>query len=271
MAIEGAPVVTPVAAEPVAQPGSQPTPPPASVTPGTPDPASKAWETEKAGYLRDLQTERRKRQEYEQQVTASRAELEQERKRVQALAGLNVPSPQDVDDEQIRARLGKMGVPMFSDEDMAAWREFRQTAAQMQETNSTIWRDKARQMTSAVESAVAKELGGEELTPRQQMAIRAAYVRAAEDSPEFLARHERGDLKLVQEFAKEWVEDWFEPIRRKQTQQQVDRFRPVPGAKDRSIPGVPGTKIDVTDPKAVENLLVSGFKERGGQFGRRSG
>jgi hypothetical protein len=28
-------------------------------------------------------------------------------------------------------------------------------------------------------------------------------------------------------------------------------------------------KIDVNDPKAVEDMLVAGFRERGGTFGRR--
>lgn len=267
MANEGV-VVTPPVAEPVVQPNSQPAVA-ASGPSGTPDPAIKAWETEKQGYLRDLQAERKKRQDYEQQVTAHKAELEQERRRVQALVGVNTPSANELEDEQIRARLQQMGVPLFSEEDMEAFRAMRQNAARMQETESLIWRDKARQMTSAVASAVAKELGGGELSPRQVKAVRAAYVQAAEESPEFLSRHERGDMKLVDEFAKQWIEDWFEPARRKVTQQQVDRFRPVPGAKERSIPGTANQKIDVTDPKSVENLLVAGFKERGGQFGRR--
>ncbi len=273
MAIEGAQVTSPTPTESVAQSGSQTTTsgPAPTVTSGTPDPAVKAWETEKQGYLRDLQAERKKRQDFESQFTATRAELEQERRRIQALVGATPQTDADVEDDAIRARLQKMGVPIFSEEDMDAFKAVRQQAAQMAETSSMIWRDKARQMTSAVESAVAKELGGDELTPRQVKAVRAAYVQAAEESPEFLARHERGDLKLVEEFAKQWIEDWFEPARRKVTQQQVDRFRPVPGAKDRSIPGSPDKKINVTDNKAVADLLVQGFKERGGQFGRRSG
>ncbi len=264
-----APVVAPV--EPVIPAASGPVVAPvaASGPSGTPDPGIKAWETEKAGYLRDLQAERKKRQDYETQLTAHKAELEQERRRVQALAGVNVPSATDQEDAAIRARLQALGYPAFTAEDMAAIKEMRQQAAQMAETNSMIWRDKARQMTQAVESAVAKELGGDELTPRQVKAVRAAYVQAAEESPEFLARHERGDMKLVEEFAKQWIEDWFEPARRKVTQQSVERFRPVPGAKDRSIPGAPGTKIDVTNDKAVADFLAQGFKERGGQFGRR--
>lgn len=270
MAIEGAPVVSSVVPEPSPVQTGSPSPVIAASGPsGTPDPANKAWETEKQGYLRDLQAERKKRQEYESQITAARAELEQERRRVQALAGVNPQSATDIEDDAIRARLQQMGVPLFSEEDMAAFREMRQNASQMAETNSMIWRDKARQMTQAVESAVAKELGGDELTPRQVKAVRAAYVLAAEESPEFLARHERGDMKLVEEFAKQWIEDWFEPARRKVTQQTVERFRPVPGAKDRSIPGTSGTKIDVTDDKAVADFLVQGHKERGGRFGRR--
>ena len=265
MAIEGAPPVAPV--EPVAQPPVAPVA--ASGPSGTPDPAIKAWETEKAGYLRDLQAERKKRQEFEGRFTATQAELDQERRRVQALAGVNPQSATEQEDEAIRARLEQLGIPRFSKEDMEAFRAMQAQASQMAETNSMVWADKARTTVQAVESSVAKELGGTALSASQSKAVRAAFIQAAEESPEFLKRYEQGDKTLVEEFAKRWVEDWIEPARRHATQQSVERFRPVPGAKDRSIPGAPGTKIDVTDPKAVENLLVQGFKERGGQFGRR--
>lgn len=249
--------------------GSQPASTPG--TPGSPHPDTKAWETERAGFLRDLQAERRARHQFEQQAQQHQAALEQERRRVQALAGVTPEDPNAAENEAIKARLAQLGYPQLTQEDLEAMRQWREQSAQFQETTAAMWRDKARMMTSAVEARIAKELGGGELTPRQQKMIRGAYVQAAENDPEFLARHEQGDMTLAEEFAKQFIEDWFEPAQRKAVQQQVNQFRRVPSAKDRSIPGGSSPKIDVKDPKAVEDLLVAGFKERGGLFGRRSG
>jgi hypothetical protein len=243
----------------------------ASGAAGTPHPDTKAWDAERAGFLRDLQAERKARQTHEQQAQQYHAQLEQERRRVQALAGVGPQDPNATENEQIKARLKELGYPQLSQEDLDAMRQWREQSAQFQETTQAMWRDKARVMTSAVEARIAKELGGGDLTPRQVKSIRVAYAQAAEESPEFLSRHEQGDMKLVEEFASQFIEDWFTPIRRRAVQQQVSQFRRVPQGKDRSIPGSSGPKVDVNDPKAVEDMLVSGFKERGGLFGRRSG
>jgi hypothetical protein len=53
------------------------------------------------------------------------------------------------------------------------------------------------------------------------------------------------------------------------TQQESQRFRAVPSGKDRGIVTHGEKKIDVNDPKAVEDVLVRGFRERNGEFGRR--
>ena len=263
---------------PVVESG-QPTPtstqttqtPPLGTTGSTQTPDhQKAWDTERQGFLRDLQAERKARQQYEQQYGTTKAELEQERKRIQALVGVNTPSAEVQEEELIRANFSKLYPHLggLTAEDITALRELRDSKSQMEAATSAMWRDKARLMSTAVEGHIAKELGGE-LTPRQISRIRAAYVQAAEASPEFLARHEAGDLKLAEEFAKEFLEDWFEPAKRKATQQQISQFRRVPSGKDRSTVGTAAPKIDINDSKAVEDFLVAGRKERGQQFGRR--
>ena len=265
MAIEGVvetPVESPVV---VATPST-----PVSGTPGTPHPDATKWDTERQGMLRDLQKERQRSQGFEQQFGSTKAELEQERKRIQALVGVNTPSAEAQEAEQIKARFAQL-YPQLAEltaEDLKALRGWQAQAGQFEETTKAMWRDKARLMSSAVESRIAKELGGD-LTPRQITNIRAAYVQAAETDPAFLARHEQGDLKLADEFATQFIEDWFEPARRKVTQQQVNQQRRVPSGRDRSAPGGPPLpKIDVNDPKAVEDFLIAGRKERGQAFGR---
>jgi hypothetical protein len=97
--------------------------------------------------------------------------------------------------------------------------------------------------------------------------LKYAYAKAAAADPEFLRRHEEGDPTLVKEFAKQWIEDWFEPARRKVTANEVGRTRAVPGGRDRSVALNGGKKIDYTNPKAIEDAMVESFKSHGGTFG----
>jgi hypothetical protein len=72
----------------------------------------------------------------------------------------------------------------------------------------------------------------------------------------------------IGDLTKEDIEDFFEPARRKVTQQEVQRQRVVPSGKDRGIVTHGEKKIDVNDSKAVEDMLVKSFREKGGSFGR---
>lgn len=237
---------------------------------GTPHPDHAKWDVERRGMLADLQAERKSRQEFERQFGTTKAELEREQKRVRAALGVDPVNPADADTAEIKAKFAQLYPHLgnLTADDITALRDLRENQSQVKAATDMMWRDKARVMSTAVESRIAKELGGD-LTPRQIANIRGAYVRAAEENPEFLERHERGDMKLADEFAAQFVEDWIEPARRKVLQQQVNQQRRVPSGRDRSAPGGPPTKqIDVNDPKAVEDFLIAGRKERGQAFGR---
>lgn len=269
MATEG--VVAPIVEAPIAG-ASGPVVPAVTPAPvaGTPHPDQAKWDTERAGFLKDLQAERKSRQTFESQATAHQRDLEVERKRVRALSGLETPTEDQAAEAAIKAHFAKVfpHLGKLTAEDVEALLQVKAQSAQWQDSADAMWRDKARMMSSAIESKIAKELGGD-LTPRQVKQIQQAYIARAEADPAFLARHERGDMKLVDEFATEFIEDWFEPARRKVTQQQLRQQPRVPGAKDRSIPGQEGVKLDVTDSKAVEDFLLAGRKSRGEGFGRR--
>jgi hypothetical protein len=135
----------------------------------------------------------------------------------------------------------------------------------VQEATQHHWQAHGRQMLGSLTEAVAEEIGGE-LTDRQKKALTRAYVAEAEANPEFLQRHEQGDPKLTQEFAKQWVEDWFEPARKQVITQEVARRRPVPNGRDRNVQTTPPKKIDFKDPKAVEDAMVESFRSHGGRF-----
>lgn len=223
------------------------------------------------GIQADLAKERKQRQDYERRVTQYETELATERRRVQALTGVNPRSDAENDADEIRRRLAEIR-PELADltaDEIKEWRAMASERAALAETTNHYWQAHGRKMVGEVQKEITKEYGGE-LSARQVETITKAYVLRAQSDPAFLQRHEDGDPALASEFAKEWLADWFEPAKRKATQSQVDQFRRVPGGKDRSSTFVQGEKkIDVNDPKAVEDMLVAGFKERGGTFGRR--
>jgi hypothetical protein len=242
----------------------------AAVT-GTSPEKIRDYDREIAGFKADLIKERKARQQYETDLVAARAEVASERKRVQALAGVTPQSDQQVEEDAIKQRFAAL-YPHLADlteEDIKAIREQRAVAGNLQETTQLFWRRHNHQVTADLRETLEKELGGK-LSDRQMARVISEYVREAENNPEFLDRHENGDKSAISEFAKQLIEDWFEPARRKVTQQESQRFRPVPSGKDRGIVTQGEKKIDVNDPKAVEDLLVKGFRERNGEFsGRR--
>ena len=230
------------------------------------------------GIQADLAKERKARQGYEQKLQQQdiqyKAELAAERKRIAALAGINVPTTEEAEAEDIRQRLGKVATSDWllsqlglTKEDLADFKTAREDRSRLSDMEQHYWGKHGQSMVGQVTKELAKEYGGE-LSKRQIDTITQAYVLRAQVDPEFLSRHEAGDEKLITDFAKEWLEDWFEPAKRRITATEVDRFRRVPSGKDRNLVTSGEKKIDVTDTKQVEDLLVAGFKERGGQFRR---
>lgn len=244
---------------------------PAAVAGAQPE-KTRDYDREIAGVKADLAKERKARQQYDADLKAAKAELETERRRVKAALGIEQPNESDVEAGAVRERF-KALYPHLADlteEDVKALRAMKATAGNFEQTTNHYWSQHNVKMIGSVVDTIAKELGGGELSPRQKQRIAQAYAQEATVNEEFLDRHEKGDKSLITEFAKQWIEDWVEPARRKATQQETQRFRPVPSGKDRNIVTHGDKKIDVNDPKAVEDFLVKGFRERNGEFkGRR--
>jgi hypothetical protein len=231
-------------------------------------PANAGWDKERTGLLNDLKKERQQRQQYEQSVAQAQAELAQERRRVQALAGVNPRSAEDTEVDAVRQRFGQLfpGLAKLSDGKIERLLAVAEQSDNLEAATTHHWETHGRTMLDSVTAEAAKVLGGT-LTPRQAARLERAYVQEAEQNPEFLARHERGDRTLVAEFIKNWNEDWFEPARRRVTQSEVARQQRVPSGRDRSIASTGGKKLDYNDPKAVEQALVDSFRKHGGEFG----
>lgn len=274
MAIEGQAAETQTqtadSGQPAAKPEGQPQAPNAQATSGTPDPASNTGKSRPdQGVLRDLQSERTKRQQFERQFTESQAQIADLNRRIQALAGVTPKSAEEQDVEVIRAQFAKLYPHLagLSPEAIEQMNEAAKAQQSLQQTANHIWMMHGQQMVNSVSEIVSGKLGGE-LSERQARALTLAYIKRAETDPEFLARHEQGDPKLVQEFAQEWLEDWFEPARRSVTTQAVNRSRPVPSGRGSATVTTGKPKIDYKNEKAVEDAAVAAFLEHGGSFGR---
>lgn len=225
------------------------------------------------GLIEDLRKERVARQKFENDHRTTSAELERERKRVLALSGIEPRTKEQDDEALIRQRMETL-YPWMKDltsEDIQALKASQGQIAEIRNATTTQWKAHGQKMLTAVTGSIQKALGGSKLSERQADRIQRAYVEEARSNPEFLSRHESGDQTLIDEFVQGWLEDFVEPGKRSALQQETQSVRRprVPGGKDRSIVGANDKPIDVKDDKAVEDILVRGFKERGGQFGRR--
>jgi hypothetical protein len=172
---------------------------------GSPHPTKmRNGKKQRAGLTSDLQKERKARQEYEKKVAKYEADLETERKRVQALTGVSPKAPAEEEEEAIRNRFKQLYPELagLTKEDIQAIRELKAKAGEIDETNRHHWATHARSMVSGVYTTIEKELGGK-LTDRQRSQVERLYAMQAEQDQEFLDRHTNGDKTLIEEFAKE--------------------------------------------------------------------
>lgn len=218
------------------------------------------------GTIADLQKERAQRQALAAEKQRYETELEQARRQVAALTGVRTPSKEEADLDAVKERLVSMFpvLAKLSDEQVDKLLEVGERGDALEQASQQTWVRHGKQMLGNAYVGIEKELGSA-LSDRQKAQVNALYVARAERDKEFLARHDAGDPKLTEEFVKEFLEDWFEPVRRKTTAAEAGRFRPVPGAKERTMPMVGEKPIDVTDDKAVADFLA---KSRQGRFGR---
>ncbi len=221
------------------------------------------------GVMAELKKEREARQKFERDYTTTQSELARERKRIAALAGIDGPSNEDKDAELVKRRIAQLypALEGLDPADVEGLKEIRAELAELRAHRDAQGVQYGKRTLDAVAGAFQKALGGK-LSERQDRRIREAYITAAANDESFLARHDAGDPTLVDEFVRGYVEDFVEPARRRVLAEETSRMRRVPRGGDRTIPGSGQKPIDVNDPKAVEDLLVKGFRERGGQFGR---
>lgn len=236
-----------------------------------------------------LNEESGKRQQAEQRIAAIQAELEQERRRVQALTGVTPQDPKTAEANEVKQVLSGLLQEMGLDLDTLKTltkdeiSQIRQAAAAAASNSEHTWNRHTQTAFDGVAAAAAKLIGVQKLSAKQIDNIRRAYVAEADAcmaqrenaqrfgqhydaSNDFMSRHLAGDPTLFEEFAKAYVEEWATPIRRTVTAQTVRRGnRPVPSGsrtQDLTISNQPVG--DLSDNNNFKKQLLAARAQNGG-------
>lgn len=219
----------------------------------------------------------------EQDAQRYQSELEAERRRVQALAGVTPQDPKQQEAEEVKAALYQMFPQLKALEKMdpEAFDRVMRAAQTAESTTQAHWERHATSMLTDLRSNIAQQLGAESLTPTQQRQVDRAYreeaqaamharqvavqrgerpsVQTMPGDSDFLARHERGDKALLTEFAKAFLDDWMGPARRVATADAARRgSRPVPRGDRARVPVTQGTpNIDFTNEDQFKQALIA--------------
>lgn len=214
---------------------------------------------------------------YDKKIKELTDQIQEHQQRVAKAFGFEKPDANAAKTEEIKTALLQVFPNLKALENLTDEKvqELLEAANGARTTSQAHWERHATTMLTTLETDVADRLGIEKLTPTQQKNLRRAYREEARDclnarnaaaqagerydaSNDFLARHERGDQTLLKEFAKAYLDDWFEPARRQVTADVSRRQnRPVPrGERTRTMIAGGPPKIDYNDPNAFKKALT---------------
>jgi len=267
---------SPASASPVPA-GNQP---PAGTAPAASQPAAKQFT-----YTEDRSDwiPRHRLSQVSQRTQQLQQQLEESQRRIQALAGVAPVDANAQEAEEVRTAFKQMfpHLAKLDDQRIDRLLKLADQSDQLETTANHHWQQHTQRMVGALETEIAEQLGVDELTPRQRQRLGEAYANALNRDyvtaqregrqSDLLRRHEAGDQTLIAEFAKEWVEDFVEPVRRRATAAQVQRVgvRVPSGRSSQNVSTITKPKIDFTNEQAVEDAAVAAFQQHGGMFSRR--
>lgn len=226
-----------------------------------------------------LNEESGKRTKLETELAQARAAVELNEKRLRIAMGLEVVPKEDQEAAEIREALYKANPKLKLldrlDEDtierILGAAESATTATQAQ------WARHRDGMLSNLEEEAADLLGVEKLSEPQTKRLQRAFREEAREQAQarakaeqnqdatydfdndFVSRYERGDKKLLQEFAKSFIDEWGIPARRQANASAFDRNnRPVPRGGRVRTPLTQGPpKIDYNDDDAFTKAMIA--------------
>lgn len=222
------------------------------------------------GLLAETQKERKARQDLEKRVEELSTNYERERKRMKLLVSDNPQSEDEEAADQIRQQFAKVfpGLAKLTDEQIDRVLKASESAGSAEEVVNHHWQQHAQRTVANVVEGIAEAAGVDKFSDRQTRRIETLFTQFVDSDKANLARYIKGDETLIQEFIDSYTEDFVTPAKRQITNAEITRFRPVPRGGDRNVRATPPKKIDYSDPKAVEDAMVSSFKEHGGSFKR---
>ena len=210
--------------------------------------------------------------------TQLKADLVKEQARVRAALGIDKADPKAAETEELRGALHEMFPQLKAFEGMTSEQiaEIFDAANTARSASKATWDRHASEMFDSLEGETVKALGVEKLSQTQVKRLHQAYREEAyaavqarprdeQGNPladptgqDFLTRHERGDKKLIEEFVKTFLDDWFEPAKKSVTLSNARKFlRPTPQGGRTVQPLVQGEKkVDLTDDAAFKKALI---------------
>lgn len=221
---------------------------------------------------------------YEEKFKKLQQQIDDTTGRVKKAFGIESPSPEDQETEAVKAAILKIfpGLAHLGSLSKEQLDEVLDSARAARQTTVQSWERHATTMIDGVAQRIAKSFGMEKLTDRQLGRIKREYREAASASyqarveaaerrdntydfrNDFLARHERGDQTLVEEFVKDFLEDFYEPARRSASAELTRRNRPLPSGDRTRTPVTSKTpEIDYNDDNAFGKALAEARNSRG--------
>ena len=226
-----------------------------------------------------LNEESGKRAKLEQSVAQLQQELELRDKRLRLAMGLEVPSKEDQELNEMREGLYKLNpkLKLLDKLDEDAIERLLHAAESAESTSQATWARHREEQLAVLGNEVADLLGVDKLTDAQAQRLHRDFRSHAREeaakreraertqdpnydfSKDFVTRYERGDKSLLKEFAKSFIDEWVTPARRQASASAVTRFgRPVPRGERTRQPLTQGPpKIDYNDEKAFKDALLS--------------
>ena len=222
---------------------------------------------DRAGLIAAIREERANRQRIEKELETFRGQFEERNTRLQhALSG---EDPRNAEEQEIKAAFYRL-FPHYQDitpEDVKALKNVLANAKTYESSAAAMWNQRGKAARTELYKTVEAEYGGQ-LTERQQTRLVANLVTHLQDNPELHQRYEAGDDEVIADFAKEWIEDFVEPVKRKVQKAELDRQKRVPGGRSTGVAAAGKKPINFNDSKAVEDAMIEDMRSRGVEFGR---
>lgn len=234
-----------------------------------------------------LNEESGKRTTLETQFAELKKQHEVNEKRLRIAMGVETLDPEDARAAEARDALYRLNpkLRLLDQLDESTIERLLSAASTAESTVSATWARHRDEMFSTLESEVADLLNVDKLTEAQVARLHRDFkaygleqghkrerAERAQDSTydlenDFVARYERGDQKLLKEFAKAFIDEWVTPARRQNHASEIRRnIRPVPrSGRERQAVVHELPKINYNDEDAFKGALLNA--RRGGEDG----